>query len=156
MNIAHVKRLENDDCPAPHLLNDHLKGTAERAEEFATLFKSGLWANTAGYFHDAGKATDEWQKYLYTKSGYDEEAHMEGKPGKIDHSAPGAKLVEECIGKGSGRLLSYCIAQGSQIHSSLRALPYSWLCIGSTGKPNRIFCRRPGLIMGCPCKYVRT
>ena len=51
-----------------------------------------------------------WQKYLQLRSGYDEEAHLEGKTGKIPHAIHGAKLVEALFGKGFGRLMAYCIA----------------------------------------------
>lgn len=51
-----------------------------------------------------------WEKYLQHKSGYDEEAHLEGKIGKISHAIHGAKMVEELFGKGIGRILAYCIA----------------------------------------------
>lgn len=60
--------------------------------------------------HDTGKARGEWQRYLKTKSGYDEEAGLETKKGKVDHSSPSAKLAEDVFGKGVGRILSYCIA----------------------------------------------
>ena len=45
--------------------------------------------------HDAGKGREEWQRYLKIKSGYDEEAHLEGKAGKVPHAIYGAKLAEQ-------------------------------------------------------------
>ncbi len=95
----------------PHLLGDHLAGTAERAANFASVFSSRDWGKVVGLAHDTGKSTENWQKYLIRKSGYGEDdAHLEGKPRTVDHSSPGAKLAEEIFGKCAGRLLSYCIA----------------------------------------------
>lgn len=108
--IAHVRKCEGDTWAAPHRLSDHLEDTAKTAEIHAAKFNSGQWGNAAGLAHDAGKGRAEWQKYLRLKSGYDEEAHLEGKAGKISHAIHGAKLVEVLFGKGLGRLLAYCIA----------------------------------------------
>lgn len=109
-SIAHVRRLEDGTWDKPQELQTHLKGTALLAERFASIFNSGSWGYLVGISHDTGKAVDIWQKYLKTKSGYDEEAHLENKFGKHEHSAPGAKLVDEVLGNGIGRIISYCIA----------------------------------------------
>lgn len=108
--IAHVKKNEDGSWAEPQRLDDHLEGTAKRAEEFAQVFFSGAWGRACGIGHDMGKARETWQDYLCTKSGYDEEAHLEMKNGKMDHSTPSAKLAEEIFGKGIGRILSYCFA----------------------------------------------
>lgn len=110
--IAHVRRDDDETWASPHLLSEHLTGTAKLAKAFSARFNSGEWGEAAGLAHDAGKGRMAWQKYLKTKSGYgfDEEAHLEGKKGKISHAIHGAKAVEELYGKGIGRVLSYCIA----------------------------------------------
>lgn len=109
--IAHVRKNENGDWAAPQTLTDHLNGTAKLAEAFTAEFNSGDWGRVAGLAHDAGKGRSIWQSYIRRKSGYyDEEAHLENKPGKVPHAIHGAKLVEELFGKGIGRLLAYCIA----------------------------------------------
>jgi CRISPR-associated endonuclease/helicase Cas3 len=108
--IAHVRQLPDDSWAEPHLLEEHLDGTSGRAAQFASLFQSESWGRVVGMTHDTGKSPQKWQKYLGGKSGYDEEAHLEGKAGKMDHSTPGAKLAEELFGKGIGRILAYCIA----------------------------------------------
>ncbi|QAY65558.1 hypothetical protein [Paenibacillus protaetiae] len=56
------------------------------------------------------KGRPEWLNYLKLKSGYDFEANLEGKMGKIPHAIYGAELVERIYGKGIGRLLAYSIA----------------------------------------------
>ena len=108
--IAHVRKNEDGSWDGPQGLEEHLLGTAQLAERFAGAFDSGLWGYAEGIGHDTGKGTEAWQRYLCAKSGYDEDAHLETKAGKQEHSAPGAKLIEEALGKGIGRILSYCIA----------------------------------------------
>lgn len=109
--IAHVRKNPDDTWDTPHCLSKHLHNTAKKAEEFADKFNSANWGRIMGLAHDAGKGREKWQEYLRLKSGYfDEEAHLEGKPGKIPHAIHGAKLLEELYGKGIGRILSYCIA----------------------------------------------
>jgi len=108
--IAHVKKNADGSWAEPQGLEKHLAGTAELADKFAMAFGSAQWGRAAGLCHDTGKSPEAWQRYLKTKSGYDEDAHLETKNGKKDHSTPGAKLAEEVLGKGIGRILSYCIA----------------------------------------------
>ena len=105
--IAHVRREADGSWAEPHWLKEHLEGTAERAARFAGLFSSESWGKAIGMAHDAGKSPEKWQDYLCLKSGYDVEAHLEGKTGKIDHSSPGAKVVEELFGKCIGRIMAY-------------------------------------------------
>lgn len=108
--IAHVRKNDDDTWASPQLLSEHLTGTARLTELYATKFHSGEWGKVVGLAHDAGKGRLVWLKYLQRKSGYDEEAHLEGKIGKIPHAIHGAKLIEEVLGKGFGRPLAYCIA----------------------------------------------
>jgi CRISPR-associated endonuclease/helicase Cas3 len=110
--IAHVRKNDDNTWAAPHLLSMHLEGTARLAGDYAAKFHSGEWGRAAGLAHDAGKGRLVWQKYICLKSGYsyDEEAHLEGKSGKMPHAIHGAKLAEELFGKGLGRVLAYCIA----------------------------------------------
>ncbi|CFX74460.1 Helicase, C-terminal [Syntrophomonas zehnderi OL-4] len=108
--IAHVRKNEDGTWAKPHGLLEHLNNTAKRAEFSAGKFQSDVWGKAAGLAHDAGKGREEWQRYLKIKSSYDEEAHLEGKPGKVPHAIYGAKLVEQLYGKQVGRLLAYCIA----------------------------------------------
>ena len=67
-----------------HILDDHLRATAEIAGNFASSFDSRLPAYYAGLWHDIGKFNPEFQNYLEgkTKSG-------------PDHKGAGAKLSSE-------------------------------------------------------------
>lgn len=81
--IAHVRKNDEGTWASPHMLSNHLEGTARLTESFTAKFHSGEWGRVAGLAHDAGKGRLLWQQYLRRKSGYDEEAHLEGKIGKI-------------------------------------------------------------------------
>lgn len=92
-----------------HTLEDHLRGTAERAATFASPFGSSGWGRLAGLWHDIGKFSTNFQKYIRLASGID--AHIEGKPGRVDHSTAGALLAIDPQGLGMvGRVLAYSIA----------------------------------------------
>jgi CRISPR-associated endonuclease/helicase Cas3 len=106
---AHAKRNLDDSWAQPHLLYQHLSDTATIAESNAAKFASQVFARAAALAHDAGKSTKQWQEYFRQKSGYDD-AHLESKPGKLDHSTFGAQLVEKSYANGFGRIIAYCIA----------------------------------------------
>jgi len=63
----------------------------------------------AGLWHDLGKYSQEFQHYIKTVSGYDLEAHIEGKPGRVDHSTAGAIHAVRQFGA-HGQILAYLIA----------------------------------------------
>ncbi|GAB1432354.1 CRISPR-associated helicase Cas3' [Spirochaetota bacterium] len=108
--IAHVREKKDGTWAEPHSLKEHLNGTAQLAGKFANSFNSSQFGEALGLFHDLGKATEKWQNYLKIKSGYDEEAHLENKKGKVEHSIFGAALAEMVFGKHFGKVLAYCIA----------------------------------------------
>ncbi len=108
--IAHVKQADDGTWDPPHSLREHLSKTACIAATFADKFSSREWGESAGMAHDVGKGRAMWQSYLRRKSGYDDEAHLEEKPGKIPHAIFGAKFMYELHGEATGRILSYCIA----------------------------------------------
>jgi len=78
-------------------LDEHLEGVARLAEKFAAIFGANDWGRFAGLLHDAGKATEAFQRRL------------EGNLQRVDHSTFGALLAQENAGK-LGLLLSYIIA----------------------------------------------
>lgn len=87
-------------------LDDHLRGTAELARQFAEAFGAGDWAYLAGLWHDLGKYSDEFQAML----GNSCDAHIEQKS-RVDHSTYGAQqAVKKWPQGGEGKVLSYIIA----------------------------------------------
>jgi CRISPR-associated endonuclease/helicase Cas3 len=63
-------------------LADHLENVARLAEEFATVFGAGDWGRFAGLLHDAGKATEAFQRRL------------EGSPQRVDHATFRMQLAQ--------------------------------------------------------------
>ncbi len=90
-----------------HKLFDHLKGTAELAKHFGQEFGAGEWASLAGLWHDLGKYSGDFQKYI--QKSHNTDSHIEPKPRKIDHSTFGAKTACERFGN-IGRIVAYIIA----------------------------------------------
>jgi CRISPR-associated endonuclease/helicase Cas3 len=88
-------------------LREHLRAVSELAAKFGAEFGCREWASLAGLWHDLGKYSDEFQRYIRQSSGLDEPAH--GTPRKVDHSTFGAKLAQERFGE-LGRILEYPIA----------------------------------------------
>lgn len=108
VDIAHMRKSPDGKKIAPHLLIDHLRGTAQIAKSFAEKFDSGLFGELIGFAHDAGKGRSVWQEYL-ERQNYDEDSTLEGRHGKIPHAIYGAKIVENEMEE-SARIMSYCIA----------------------------------------------
>jgi len=88
-------------------LEEHLKNVAEMARSFAKTFGAGEWGYLAGLWHDIGKYSDEFQQKLSVQEGSD--AHIETKPGRVDHSTAGAQHAFKSLGD-NGKLLAYAIA----------------------------------------------
>ena len=80
-----------------HELEEHLRGTAERAAAFAGEFGCAEWGRIAALWHDLGKFSNEFQKYI-----------LDGGP-RTDHSSAGAQHAVQNLGK-IGRVFAYLIA----------------------------------------------
>ncbi len=108
--IAHVRTVSDGTWDEPHALVEHSFQVALLAEAFAKSFAPG-WATLAGRWHDLGKFSRIWQRYLKAKSGYDaENAHIEQQPGRVPHATAGALHAIKTLGPGAGHLLAYLIA----------------------------------------------
>ncbi len=88
-----------------HGLEEHLRRTAELAGQFAAQFGCAEWGRLAGLWHDLGKYSERFQKYI--RSVHDPNAHV-GKNGG-DHSTAGALHAIETLGP-LGRIFAYPIA----------------------------------------------
>lgn len=102
--IAHVRQNEAGSWEKPHLLKEHLDGTAKLAGLYAAKFKSEEWGRMLGLLHDAGKGRISWQEYLRKKSGYgyDVEAHLEEKKEKSHMQYMVQKLPKKSFRGGVG------------------------------------------------------
>ena len=103
--IFYAHSVEGKSVDEWHSLDEHLKGTAELAKSFADAFGSGDRAYWAGLWHDLGKYSEDFQKMLLASA----DAHIETKPGRVDHSTAGAIHSIEKF-KTAGRIFSYLIA----------------------------------------------
>lgn len=136
--LAHVSQDPNGDW-REHALDEHLNKVAKRAEEAAKKFCSADWAKIAGLWHDLGKYSVEFQEYIKKTSGYyDAEAHIEGSPGRVDHSTAGAIHAINSFDK-HGRILAYLIAGH---HAGLP----DWYSSESGGKALSVRLEQPNLL----------
>lgn len=104
--LAHVRK-DAQGKWEEHSLEQHLQEVGRLAGIFGNSFGASDWASLAGLWHDLGKYKADFQAYIRSASGY--EAHLEGTPGKVDHSTAGAihAMQRHPI---VGRILAYLIA----------------------------------------------
>ena len=107
--LAHVRQDKHGNWYEHHL-EEHLRAVGEMAAGYASTFDASCWARLAGVWHDLGKYSTEFQRYIRSASGYERgEAHIEGAPGKVNHSTAGASHACDRLGP-QGRPLAYLIA----------------------------------------------
>ncbi|MBP6057546.1 MAG: CRISPR-associated helicase Cas3' [Nitrosomonas sp.] len=135
--LAHVRQ-DPDGEWREHALDEHLIKVSKRAGEMAQKFCSADWAKIAGLWHDLGKYSAEFQEYIKKASGYDAEAHIEGAPGRVDHSTAGAIHAINSFDK-HGRILAYLIAGH---HAGLP----DWYSSESGGKALSVRLGQPALL----------
>ncbi len=86
----------------------HLTRVAGLARNFAASFDCGEWGYLAGLWHDLGKYSAAFQRYLAATAASAEDGHRAEVAGTVDHSTAGAQHAEYLAPL--GRLLAYCIA----------------------------------------------
>lgn len=93
-------------------LSDHLVNVAEMASEFAQPLQADKLAYIAGLWHDIGKYSKEFQRYIGSEDG--DSAHMETQKGKVDHSTAGAQYADRVSREASigwaGAIIAFAIA----------------------------------------------
>jgi CRISPR-associated endonuclease/helicase Cas3 len=104
MHYAHTLPDQGPDAWEP--LEVHLGEVAALAEQHAAKFGAGRWGRLAGLWHDLGKYSEAFQKFLRRANGF--EAHLEEQT-RVDHSTAGAQHALQAI-PGLGWLLAYVIA----------------------------------------------
>lgn len=114
-----VARYRESDGVAQSI-EDHLRGTENKARSFAGKLGLGRLGAVAGLAHDLGKYSSLFQSYIRAQEPSDEQQH-EGSPrrGQVDHSSAGAQLVWQSVQAVSddqawlrvvGQMLAVCIA----------------------------------------------
>lgn len=106
-HFAHTKGTDQSEW---ELLYEHLRGVAERAEQFAQKFEAGDWGKTLGLWHDLGKYSSEFQDHLAKSINAD--VHKSESTGRVDHSTAGAVHAEKVFATKPhiGKALAFCIA----------------------------------------------
>jgi len=89
-------------------LEEHLGNVAHLARRFADPFGAGDWAHLAGLWHDLGKYSMAFQRYLKA-AGQGDDYHSAEIRGKVDHTTAGAQHATATI-EILGHLLAYPIA----------------------------------------------
>ena len=84
--IAHV---HPDDSRITHSLERHLSAVSRLGGDMSADFGAKEWGKLAGLWHDLGKYSEDFQRYIRKSSGY--EAHLvDSAPGKVNHASAGA------------------------------------------------------------------
>jgi CRISPR-associated endonuclease Cas3-HD len=104
--FAHSKAGEPLEAWEP--LREHLEKVARLAGEFASAFGATEWGHLAGLWHDLGKYSGAFQRYLKASSVPESDAHRADVAGRVDHSTAGAQHAAS-LGR-LGELLAYVIA----------------------------------------------
>ncbi|WP_442826281.1 CRISPR-associated endonuclease Cas3'' [Acidaminococcus sp. LBK-2] len=78
----YLAHLDPEGKRPPQLLLDHLQQVARLAEEFAPTPEMKEAARQCGLYHDAGKYSADFQKYLLGQTH-----------GRVDHSTAGVQLL---------------------------------------------------------------
>lgn len=85
-------------------LEAHLRNVANVTAKFTGAFDAADWGRILGLWHDLGKYSFEFQRYLFGSG----DGHEADVLGRVDHSTAGAQHA--CSQGKVGRLLAYCIA----------------------------------------------
>ena len=88
--VAHLAVERSDNSKVfYHLLDDHLKGVARLASEFAESFRCRNWGYLAGLVHDIGKFSDAFQEYIRAVV-LEKSKNPKYFRGSVDHTSAGA------------------------------------------------------------------
>ncbi|MCG3179510.1 MAG: hypothetical protein BIFFINMI_01846 [Phycisphaerae bacterium] len=107
--LAH--RCPRDSHWLEHPLDAHLQAVGQLAADYAEAFGAADWGRLAGLWHDVGKYSQAFQSYLLRVT--DGGAHLEGQPGRVDHSSAGAVQAIRRLADSNpaaARILAYVIA----------------------------------------------
>ena len=112
MNPPYAHSLDTKDPCHWEPMQDHEARVADRCSRFLTRVNPQLqsWGELLGVWHDVGKYSDEFQKYIFAANNLEHgDLHSDDVSGKVDHSTAAAQLSERKFGK-RGLLLAYPFA----------------------------------------------
>lgn len=92
-----------------HLLTEHLNSVAKMAREFAEPFGAGDLAYVAGWLHDVGKFSEQFQRYLRQCHAAQGKGTARPRPGMAEHKGAGAKWAQDEIRPPSQGMLALCV-----------------------------------------------
>jgi CRISPR-associated endonuclease/helicase Cas3 len=75
--------------------------------QFAREFGAGDWGSLVGRWHDLGKYSADFQRYLLSSANPDA---GEERKDRVDHSTFGAQYAMKKVGSHRGQMLAFCIA----------------------------------------------
>lgn len=104
MIISHV--LYNQDGQSNWLLQsneDHSKGVADLASQFANEFDMAEWGRVLGLLHDKGKEQKSFQQHIKKSSGYDPSTKVEGN---TSHAYVGGLIAKQLYPKEASLLVN--------------------------------------------------
>ena len=108
MNTAYAHSTTDASKADWEHLPDHLAAVARLAAEYASAFGASHWGELLGRWHDLGKYSDAFQRYI--ASG-DPDAAEEGQSAnRVDHSTFGARHAASVLRGVGGQLIAACIA----------------------------------------------
>lgn len=87
--------------------DEHSRGVAELAKQFADEFGMGDWGFVLGLLHDKGKERVNFQSYIRKSSGYQPEL---SNVGRHEHAFVGGIIAKQLYGNGANALLCNQIA----------------------------------------------
>ncbi|WKZ38399.1 MAG: CRISPR-associated helicase Cas3' [Anaerolineales bacterium] len=115
--VAHIRKKDK----TPQSLDEHLRAVSKHAGDFASKIGLKETGDVLGLFHDFGKASEKFQRYILSGEGSihpDAEEYLDpiAHKGKIDHTTAGAQVIYENLwNKGqkekiAAQVLALCIA----------------------------------------------
>lgn len=101
--ISHIKKNAAGEIEKFQSNEEHCKGVAELAEQFASEFGMGSWDRVLGLLHDKGKERKAFQDYIRKNSGYQPNLICTSEH---NHAFVGGVLARNIYGRGSENFLS--------------------------------------------------
>lgn len=90
-------------------MTDHTTHVADLAASFASAFDAEELARWAGWLHDVGKYSDDFQKYLHDCDAAKHGIDKAPKPGSAEHKVAGTRLALELLPANLREVVAACV-----------------------------------------------